>query len=146
MAFQHAHAEEAGKTPIARMRLTDMRRVAAAYDISIDHNTVADGVRPTLIAQEAKGTFTKPCPHPERLEGAGYAKWRLEGGKVEEGPTKAELLAELEALKAKVVPEPTEEKIANHGEVKFRGPKHRWCRMEDGEWITGFESREAAEA
>jgi len=149
MAFEHNAPEQAGKTPMARMRLHDMRRAAAAFDIPIDHSAIADKVRPTLKDQEAMGTFKQPCPHPERLTPQGYAEFIQEGAKVEAGPTKEELLAKIAELesakstpevKAETKPEPSD------GVVKWRGPAHKWCKKSGDDWITGFDSKEIAEA
>jgi len=143
MAFEHAHPEAAHKTPASRMRRIDLCRAAAAYDIYIDHSAVADRIRQTIVDQEAMGTFQKPCPHPERLTAPGYAAWSLaKDPDTKMGTTAKD--AEIAELKAQLASKDGGEGELVTGETKWRGPQHKWCRMVDGEWITGFGSKEAA--
>lgn len=141
MAFEHAQPEQSGKTPASRMRLIDLRRAAAAWDIHIDHGAIADKVRQTIVDQEAMGTFRKPCPYPERLTPPGYAAWSLSKDPKPQADVvdKDAVIAELKAQLAS-----KGEKAEGVHEVKWRGPSHKWCRMVDGEWVTGFGSKEAA--
>jgi hypothetical protein len=128
--FELGNPEEEGVGVIERARLRDLYKYAKAFGVPYTVNCKKDALVPIMKDAEARGVFTKPCPHPEFL-----------------GPPSARraLLAEQPVAAPVDVPTVVEPNPNQPLTMKWRGPSHKYCIMQGEEVISTGHSKEEAQ-
>lgn len=132
--FELGNPEEQNIGVIERARLRDLYKYAKAYGVPYTMNCKKDAIVPIMKDAEARGVFTKPCPHPEFL-GPPSARRAMQAGQPATQPPEAPKLAEA----APFDPEPA------GLQVKWRGPSHKFCVMQGEEVISTGHTKEEAQ-